>query len=99
MREYKVSAQPAGQLTDTAGLAELTPNIRDTYESRLKNDRRWALMEGSQHFDESSAVFATLHRIAHKLDELRIPDPVIAAKYDMVEEAEYWPDDETVDAD
>ena len=73
MRVYKVIAQPAGLPTDNAGLAELTPDIRDTYESRLNNDRRWALMEGSQHFDESSSVFATLHRIAHKLDELRTP--------------------------
>ena len=44
-----------------------------TYEQQLDRDRRWALMEGSMHFEKESAVHKTLERIARKLDELGIP--------------------------
>lgn len=43
------------------------------YESRLSNDPRWALSEGSRHFEDRSAVQDTLRRIAKRLDELGIP--------------------------
>lgn len=42
------------------------------YESRLNDDPRWALSEGSRHFEERSAVQDTLRRIAKRLDELGI---------------------------
>src|SRR5437879_5044883 len=45
----------------------------ETYEQQLDRDRRWALLEGSMHFEKESAVHKTLQRIAHKLDELGIP--------------------------
>ncbi len=77
MRGYQVNVESAGISRDNVGAVELPPEKQDTYESRLNTDRRWALLEGSRHFDESSAVFATLHRIAHKLDELRIPYSVV----------------------
>jgi hypothetical protein len=44
-----------------------------TYEQRLGQDLRWALQEGSMHFEGGSAVHGTLRKIAHRLDELGIP--------------------------
>jgi len=44
-----------------------------TYEERLKQSPRWALMEGSMHFEKDSQVFRTLERIAKRLDQLGIP--------------------------
>jgi hypothetical protein len=43
------------------------------YEQRLDRDGRWALMEGSMHFEKASAVHKTLERIVRKLDELGVP--------------------------
>jgi len=43
------------------------------YEERLNQDRRWALMEGSMHFEKESAVFRTMTEIAKRLDALGVP--------------------------
>src|SRR5438876_10818318 len=43
------------------------------YEQRLSRDPRWALKEGSMHFEKESAVHKTLEAIARRLDELGIP--------------------------
>jgi hypothetical protein len=43
------------------------------YEDRLNADRRWALLEGSMHFEKESAVFRSMEKIARRLDELGIP--------------------------
>lgn len=43
------------------------------YEQRLNADRRWALMEGSMHFEKESAVYTSLQRIARRLDALQVP--------------------------
>jgi hypothetical protein len=43
------------------------------YEARLSADRRWALSEGSRHFEERSAVQDTLRRIAQRLDAIGVP--------------------------
>jgi hypothetical protein len=43
-----------------------------SYESLLNGDLNWALMEGSMHFEGTSAVHRTLKRLAHCLDELGI---------------------------
>ncbi len=43
------------------------------YEQQLARNGSWALSEGSRHFDEKSAVFAALQKIARRLDELHIP--------------------------
>lgn len=48
----------------TAGIA--------TYEELLNRDPRWALSEGSRHFEEGSAVFQALHEIASRLKSLGI---------------------------
>jgi hypothetical protein len=43
------------------------------YEQLLDRDPRWALREGSMHFEKESAVHKTLEAIAQRLDELGIP--------------------------
>jgi hypothetical protein len=47
------------------------------YEERLSRDRRWALQEGSMHFEKESAVFKTMQAITRRLDELGIPYAVV----------------------
>jgi hypothetical protein len=44
-----------------------------TYEQRLSQDLRWALREGSMHFEGGSAVHRALQKIVRRLDELGIP--------------------------
>lgn len=48
-----------------------------TYEERLNQNLRWALREGSMHFEKASAVFATMYAIAKRLDALGIPYAVV----------------------
>ena len=48
-----------------------------TYEQRLARDPRWALSEGSRHFEEKSAVFDALRKITNRLNELGIPYAVV----------------------
>jgi hypothetical protein len=43
------------------------------YEEMLSRDARWALREGSMHFEKESAVHKSLETIARRLDELQIP--------------------------
>src|SRR5438093_10799287 len=43
------------------------------YEQLLDQDPRWALKEGSMHFEKESAVHKTLESIVRRLDELGIP--------------------------
>lgn len=47
------------------------------YEALLNRDPRWALSEGSRHFEENSAVFQALHNIAARLKALGIPYAVV----------------------
>lgn len=47
------------------------------YEELLSRDPRWALSEGSRHFEEDSAVFKALYRIADRLKSLGIPYAVV----------------------
>jgi hypothetical protein len=43
------------------------------YERRLDRDLRWALREGSMHFEKESAVHKSLEKITRRLNELGIP--------------------------
>jgi hypothetical protein len=43
------------------------------YETQLNQNLRWALQEGSMHFEEASAVHRTLRRVVKRLDELGVP--------------------------
>ena len=47
------------------------------YEQRLNENRRWALMEGSMHFENESAVHTSLQRIAKRLDDIGVPYAVV----------------------
>ncbi|CAN5324305.1 hypothetical protein BH10PLA2_BH10PLA2_10270 [soil metagenome] len=53
-----------------------TPGV-PVYEKLLDRDPRWALCEGSRHFEENSAVFKALHSIASRLKSLNIPYAVV----------------------
>lgn len=63
-------------LSDRSGIgtndAETLP-----YEKQLDRDPRWALSEGSRHFEERSAVFDALHKITKRLNDLGIPYAVV----------------------
>ncbi len=48
-----------------------------TYEQRLARDSRWALSEGSRHFDEKSAVFDALRKIMNRLNDMGISYAVV----------------------
>lgn len=48
-----------------------------TYEERLNSNLRWALQEGSMHFEKESTVHQTLRRITRRLDDLGIPYAVV----------------------
>jgi hypothetical protein len=43
------------------------------YEDLLDRQPQWALVEGSMHFEEKSAVYQSLRAIAARLDELQVP--------------------------
>lgn len=43
------------------------------YEKLLDSDPRWAMSEGSRHFEEGGAVQTALHKITRRLSELGIP--------------------------
>jgi hypothetical protein len=43
-----------------------------TYEERLNRDAEWALLEGSMHFEEKSAVHTTLRSLTQALNELGV---------------------------
>ena len=47
------------------------------YEELLNRDPRWALSEGSRHFEEDSAVFKALHKVTQRLRSLGIPYAVV----------------------
>ena len=47
------------------------------YEEQLDRDPRWALSEGSRHFEENSAVFQALHKITKRLHDLGVPYAVV----------------------
>jgi hypothetical protein len=47
------------------------------YEELLNRDPRWALSEGSRHFEEDSAVFKALRNITSRLKMLGIPYAVV----------------------
>ena len=59
-------------------MATLSPTAGvPIYEELLNRDPRWALSEGSRHFEEGSAVFKALHKITSRLKEIGIPYAVV----------------------
>jgi hypothetical protein len=55
------------------GMIGSSPATVRRYEDLLNDDRRWALDQGSRHFDKQNSVHRTLQKIATKLSELGIP--------------------------
>jgi len=53
-----------------------TPSV-PIYEELLNRDPRWALSEGSRHFEEDSSVFKALRNITSRLKGLGIPYTVV----------------------
>jgi len=47
--------------------------VAPSYRERLSADSRWALREGSMHFDKENAVFRSLERITKRLEGLGVP--------------------------
>ena len=47
------------------------------YETRLDRDLKWALKEGSMHFEKESAVHRALERITARLDQLGVAYAVV----------------------
>jgi hypothetical protein len=73
-----VGINPVRGSGDRLGVLQMKfPNalgsVVPVYEDRLDRDARWALGEGSRHFEEKSAVQDALYRIARRLEELKIP--------------------------
>lgn len=54
-----------------------TITVAPTYENQLDLNPRWALIEGSRHFEEKSAVFKALRKIAQRLNEIGVPYAVV----------------------
>ena len=50
-----------------------------TYEEKLNSDTAWALLEGSMHFEERSAVHTTLRNLVKALDELGVDYAIAGA--------------------
>jgi hypothetical protein len=65
---------PDSSSSATGGLAVSDVPV---YEQLLDRDLRWALSEGSRHFEENSAVFAALREITRRLKALDIPYAVV----------------------
>lgn len=47
------------------------------YEQTLEQDSRWALSEGSRHFEKKSAVFDALRKIVKRLTDLQVPYAIV----------------------
>src|SRR5579859_2377399 len=78
MRDFR---DPADAIRPSTGGRREIDSIATTqvipYEQALDRDARWALSEGSRHFNEKSEVFAALKKIARRLAELNIPYAVV----------------------
>ena len=61
---------------EALGATAVAPKVV-SYETQLNQNPRWALYEGSRHFEEKSAVFEALHKIARRLTELNISYAVV----------------------
>jgi hypothetical protein len=62
--------------SNAAGKQESPASVAN-YEQALERDARWALSEGSRHFEGKSAVFNALHKIVKRLTELQIPYSIV----------------------
>jgi hypothetical protein len=70
-----VSAPPTG-LTNAFDKQASAAAIAN-YEQALEQNPRWALSEGSRHFEGKSAVFDALRKIVKRLTELQVPYAIV----------------------
>lgn len=73
------AAVPVARRLNPTSAAGDRPSLAESasYERALENNPRWALSEGSRHFEGKSAVFDALHRIAKRLTELQVPYAIV----------------------
>src|SRR5271156_6744968 len=80
-RERVFYGQAANEKGNPRGSSGRTGAVSDqptlNYDQRLARDPRWALSEGSRHFEEKSAVFDALRKITNRLNEMGIPYAVV----------------------
>src|SRR3990172_817552 len=69
-----------GSFSDWTTVSKMTETSQlSRYEENLAADPRWALSEGSRHFEGTSAVQEALRRISSRLGERGIPHAVAGA--------------------
>ncbi len=73
-RDVKEDSNPGGSSGQVGGFSE---QGLLTYAERLARDPRWALSEGSRHFEEKSAVFDALRKITNRLNGMGISYAVV----------------------
>ncbi|SIO36969.1 hypothetical protein SAMN05444166_4155 [Singulisphaera sp. GP187] len=56
-----------------------------TREQRLNQDWKWALSEGSRHFEEKSAIQDALRKIARRLTDLGVPFESLGGSLDPLD--------------
>lgn len=71
-RIYSAETTPSSSIDEGTGAS-----IYDSYAAKLDSDPTWAIMEGSRHFNENSAVFDALRGIARQLNLLAIPYAIV----------------------
>jgi hypothetical protein len=79
-RRFALIMNPPQQseLVPPAATSLAKPNTGiPAYERELDKDPRWAMSEGSRHFEGKSAVFEALHKICRRLNELQIPYAIV----------------------
>ncbi len=76
-RSERPRLSPGSQKSGKDAVADFKQAGILTYEQRLTNDPRWALSEGSRHFEENSAVFEALHKICQRLKEMGVSYAVV----------------------
>ena len=76
-RDRRASSDPASHRPGNDGITATSAVVLPVYERLLDRDPRWALSEGSRHFEEKSAVFEALHKITRRLKDLGIPYAIV----------------------
>jgi hypothetical protein len=70
-------ADPLNRRAGNKGATESSQIATAAYENQLDRNPRWALSEGSRHFEEKSAVFDALQKITRHLKDLGIPYAIV----------------------
>lgn len=71
--DFAVEASSQAAMACGAAPQHAQPRRVTPYEQALDENPRWALSEGSRHFEGKSAVFDALRKIVKRLNELQVP--------------------------